>query len=202
MDELFQVSPNCPQACAICLTTGFEVHGSWLNALRDKLTTRVARDKLDATELSADPANNYPLRTNKSKHSIRDRLEQLGVALKSKSFIRVAPVKTCNLQPNFLESKVNSIERWASNIKKLNPDLALPELKRALPVWESPRGGERFIIIKIYFKTNNGLEAMKDLLHGSKLNLVDGLPSELDKFRDKIYVTLPDPRERSTTHVC
>ena len=137
------------------------------------------------------------------KHgSIRDRLEQLGLTLKSKAFIRVAPTKTSNLPPNFLESKVNLIEKWTSKIKELNPDIKLPEIKRVLQPWETPRGGDRFRIIKIFFKSKTGLAAMKDLMHGSKLDLVDSLPTELERFRDKMYVTLPHFREKPLIHGC
>ena len=101
-----------------------------------------------------------------------------------------------------MESKVNLIEKWTTNIKELNPNITLPEIKRVLPAWETPRGGDRFRIIKIFFKSKTGLVAMKDLMHGSKLDLVDGLPTELERFRDKIYVTLPNFREKPLIHGC
>ena len=111
-------------------------------------------------------------------------------------------MKNSNLLPDLLESKVDLIEKWISNIKELNPGITLPDVKRVLTVWETPRGGDRFRIIKILLKSKKGIVRMRDLMHGSKLDLVDGLPTELESLRDKIYVTLPHFREKPITHSC
>ena len=60
--------------------------------------------------------------------------------------------------------------------------MTLPEIKRVVSEWETPRGGERFKIIKIYFKSTNGLAGMKDLMLGSKLDLVEGLQPNLKEL--------------------
>ena len=212
LDELFQVPQNPPRFSGLCLTTGVKTRRSWLNALGSEVEPSTSQNQPVATELLLDPAKshtveeipsiNIPSQNRNHGHSIRDRLEQLGVTLKTKAFIRVAPTKNSSLLPNFLESKVNLIVKWTTNIKELNPDITLPEIKRVLPAWETPRGGDRFRIIKIFFKSKTGLVAMKDLMHGSKLDLVDGLPTELERFRDKIYVTLPNFREKPLIHGC
>ena len=43
---------------------------------------------------------------------------------------------------------------------------------------------------------------MRDLLHGSKMDLLEGLPKELENVRDKIYVSLLNPHRRLATMAC
>ena len=52
----------------------------------------------------------------------------------------------------------------------------LPELENITSAWETPRNGNRFKILKLCFKDGTGLDTMKDLLYGSKLDLLEGLP--------------------------
>ena len=246
LNDWFQVSNNRSRSCALCLTTGVEMWGSWLNALNSEALASASWNQDIVSQPSSDLAKNHPIKrkwnlnqlaeantlqnnhqdtdidsdtaknpnlehkhspkqlSEKSTHelSIQDRLEQLGATLKCKSFIRVAPLKKCNLSPSFLESKVNLIGKWTSNLKELNPGMTLPEIKRVVSAWETPRGGERFKIVKIYFKSTNGLAGMKDLMLGSKLDLVEGLPTELERIRDKIYVTLPNFWEKPFIRSC
>ena len=181
LNELFRVSQDPSRSCVLCLTTGAVTRGSWLNALSSEPKASATQNEHIVSESSSDQAEDYPLKgkpnlnlnqlskNRKDGHSIRDRLEQLGATLKNKAlWIRVAPAKNCNLLPDFLESKANLIEKWISNIKALNPDITLPEVKRVVPVWETPRSGERVRIIKILLKSKKGLQGMKDLMQGSK----------------------------------
>ena len=82
------------------------------------------------------------------------------------------------------------------NIKRLNTSLILPELDEVVPEWETPRNGNQFMIIRVFFKTEKGLETMRDLLHGSKVGLINGLPQELFSVREKIYVSQKRPHGR------
>ena len=110
--------------------------------------------------------------------------------------IRLAPIKGAGLHPTFLESKVKVIENWIANVRRLKPSLVLPELDKVIPIWEKPRDGDRFKILRILFKSEEGLNTMFDLLHGSKADLVEGFPLELQEVREKIYLSLPRSRGR------
>ena len=134
--------------------------------------------------------------------SIRERLERLGVPLKYQSSIRVAPIKGSGLPPCFLESKVTEIVSWLRNLKQLKADLPLPEITSVTPSWETPRDGARFKIVRICLRDENGLDTMKDLMQGSKLNLVNGFPRELELHRDKIYVSLSHPHVARPKQIC
>ena len=60
--------------------------------------------------------------------------------------------------------------------------------------WDTSREGNRFKILRIFFNSDKGLTSMYDLLHGSKVDLLEGFPHELEKVRNKTYLTLPNPR--------
>ena len=104
--------------------------------------------------------------------------------------IRIAPTRDSNQNTDFLETKINAVEMWVNNMKSLKPTLVLPELENITTAWETPRNGNRFKILKLCFKDGTGLDTMKDLLYGSKLDLLEGLPRELEKIREQIYVSV------------
>ena len=135
-----------------------------------------------------------PVGLDKHGDSIRNRLHRLGIPLKWKASIRIAPLKDSGLPRNILESKVPLIEEWLTNLRGLKSGLSLPEVESVAATWETPRDGERFKIIRICFKTDSRVGIMKDLMYGSKLNLVDGFPKQLEMLRDKIYVSHSRPR--------
>ena len=141
-----------------------------------------------------EPSHDIPLVVKKYRDSIGNRLECLGIPLKWKASIRIAPLKDSGLEPNVLESKVSLIEKWVGNLRQLKPDLLLPDVESVAATWEMPRDGNRFKIIRICFKDKRGLGIMKDLMYGSKLNLVEGFPKELEMLRNKIYVSQSHPR--------
>ena len=70
------------------------------------------------------------------------------------------------------------VKEWVANIQRLNPKLILPDLDEVVSPWETPHG-DRFKILRVLFKSEVGLETIRDLLHGSKVGLVNGLPREL-----------------------
>ena len=76
------------------------------------------------------------------------------------------------------------------------------QLEKVVPSWETSRNGNRFRILKILFKSEQGLTTMRDLLHGSKMDLLEGLSKELENVRDKIYVSLLNPHRRLATMAC
>ena len=88
------------------------------------------------------------------------------------------------------------MEEWVKNLKKIQPTLTLPELDKVISEWETPRSGDRFKILKLCFKSDEGLEIMKDLLYGSKLDIIEGFPTELEEARKKIHVSLSRHRGR------
>ena len=120
---------------------------------------------------------------------------KLGVTLRKKPIIRIAPVKGAGLKLDFFESKVKEIEKWIANVRRLNPTLGLPELEKIISKWENPRNGDRFKILSVLFKSEQGLTRMRDLLHGSKADFVEGFPTEIGDIRNKIYVNLPYDRK-------
>ena len=127
---------------------------------------------------------------------IRDRLRTLGVPLQWKPSIRIAPVKGSGLSTNYIESKVVAVEKWVATLKALNSNLGLPQIESVRPVWETPKDGNRFKILRVSFKSTEGLIAMHDLLYGSKIDLIEGFPQELEEVRDKIYISLAHPHKR------
>ena len=68
---------------------------------------------------------------------------------------------------------------WVNNLRNINPKLKMPELDDIVVAWETPRNGDRFKILKVCFKSSGGLITMRDLLRGSKLGSVAGLPGNL-----------------------
>ena len=141
-----------------------------------------------------------PVKFDKRGKSIQDRLHRLGHPLKWKASIRIAPLKDSGLPLNILESKVPLIEKWLTNLKGLKSDLPLPEIESVSSKWEIPRDGDRVKIVRICFKTETGIGIMKDLMYGSKLNLVEGFPEELETLRDKIYVSESRPRRSQSNY--
>ena len=79
---------------------------------------------------------------------------------------------------------------------QMNENLVLPDFDHVASAWETPHEGKRFKIQRLCFKSDKGLETMKDLLHGSKVGLLEGLPQELFEIREKIYVSHIRQRER------
>ena len=110
--------------------------------------------------------------------------------------IRLALLKSANLPSDFLESYTAIVKEWVANIQRLYPKLNLPQLEEVVSAWETPRDGDRFKILRVFFKSEDGLETMRDLLHGSKLGLVNGLPHELFPVRENIHVSQARPRGR------
>ena len=106
------------------------------------------------------------------------------------------------LGTNFLESQVTYVEEWVANMVRSAPNIVLPEVEKVVPFWETSRNGNRFRILRFLFKSKQGLATMCDLLHGSKVNLLEGLPTELEKVRDKIYVSLLNPHRRRAHMAC
>ena len=100
--------------------------------------------------------------------NISERLQALGVQLRKRAVIRLAPLKSADLPPDYLESNIVLIKEWVANLQRLNPKLTLPDLDEVVSAWETPRNGDRFKILRVFFKSEVGLEIMRDLLHGSK----------------------------------
>ena len=126
---------------------------------------------------------------NLDRPHLRDRLLASGAQLRNRSMIRLAPLKSAGLPADFLDSKASTIKEWVMNIKRLNPKLRLPVLDEIVPAWETSKDGNRFKILRVCFKSNEGLETMRDLLLGSKAGLVEGLPHELSTARRYIFVS-------------
>ena len=188
MDSLFKSGKDEAQPYAICFTTGAFRKSSWLNALNSVNPEKQLQDIQTDREMSLDPELERP--------NIRERLQVLGIPLRKRSMIRLAPMKSAELPADFLETKVSLIRDWVKNIKRLNTSVILPDLDEVVPEWETPRNGNPFKIIRVFFKTEKGLETMRDLLHGSKVGLINGLPQELFLVREKIYVSQKRPRGR------
>ena len=74
----------------------------------------------------------------------------------------------------------------------------MPELDDIVVAWETPRNGDRFKILKVCFKSSEGLITMRDLLYGSKLGLVAGLPGNLREVSKSIYIGRGRSIERQT----
>ena len=105
-------------------------------------------------------------------------------------------MKSSKLHFDYLNSKIKSVEEWVTSLKSLHSNLVLPELDKVKAGWEKPLDSNRFKILRIYFKTDSGLDTMLDLLHGSKIDLVEGFPKELENVRDKIHLSLGNPHRR------
>ena len=191
LEDLFHAHQKQRQACALCFTMGNMDHDSWLNALN---VERSGWSQISSSE-------DKPLSENR-RPSIRDRLESLGIPTRKKPTIRIAPVMNSGLGTNFLESQVTYVEEWVANMVRSAPNIVLPEVEKVVPFWETSRNGNRFRILRILFKSEQGLATMCDLLHGSKVNLLEGLPTELEKVRDKIYVSLLNPHRRRAHMAC
>ena len=184
-EDLFQINPTNRGLGILCLTACTNNPSSWLNALNAETP---AEPKWNHREMSID--------SGKVRPPIRARLEILGIPLRRKAIIRVAPIKDAGLPSTYLESKVSLFKEWIENMKILKPDLALPELKSVVPEWETPRSGNRFKVLLASFKSDHSLSIMLDLLHGSKIDILSGFPEELETIRDKIYVSLVNPYRR------
>ena len=187
LDNLFKLNVDQKQSFAICFTTGTSVISSWLNALNSIHRTKWSSDIKTDCRMSLDP----PIHPN-----ISERLQALGVQLRKRAVIRLAPLKSADLPPDYLESNIALIKEWVANLQRLNPKLTLPDLDEVVSAWETPRNGDRFKILRVFFKSEVGLEIMRDLLHGSKLGLVYGLPHKLFLMRGKIHVSQIRPRGR------
>ena len=185
LDNLFEANPGHRQSTVLCFTTGSNVPGSWLNALNsDKASNSVSR----SPHCNANRPRKMP--------SIRERLLNAGIELCKKIAIRVAPLKSSDLPYDYLNSKIRNMEKWVADLKSLHPNLVLPELDKVKAEWEKPREGDRFRILRLYFKSDTGLDTLFDLLYGSKIDLVDGFPNELLDVRDKIHLSMGNPHRR------
>ena len=184
LEEVFEENQNPMCASLLGFTMGVDNPNSWLNALNVNRPAESPRGRQEST---------LPRNSNQ-RSSIQDRLEKLGVPLKKKPMIRVAPVKDAGLEHDLLGTKVKALEEWVTNLRLLNGNVILPELWKVVSVWETPRIGDRFKILRLLFKSTEGIDTMYDLLHGSKVDLVAGFPEELEGIRDKIYITRPNPQ--------
>ena len=158
---------------------------SWLNALNSIHRAKQSSDIKTDCRMSLDP----PIHPN-----ISERLQALGVQFRKRAVIRLAPLESADLPPDYLESNIALIKEWVANLQRLNPKLTLPDLDEVVSPWENPRNGDRFKILRVFFKSEIGLEIMRDLLQGSKMGLVYGLPHKLSLMQGKIHVSQIRPR--------
>ena len=163
------------------------MRNSWLNALNTEKSAEHPNVQADC-DMSVD--------LNSDRPHLRDRLLASGAQLRNRPTIRLAPLKSASLPSDFLDSKTSFVNEWVMNIKRLNPKLSLPDLDEIVSAWETSRDGNRFKILKVCFKSDEGLETMRDFLLGSKVGLVEGLPQELSKVRRKIFVSQIRSREK------
>ena len=180
-DTMFKPGENQKQLYALCVTSGTFQRRSWLNALNTEISAKQSSDVQTDRDMSLD--------LNLDRPPLRDRLLALGAQLRNRPMIRLAPLKSADLPPDFLDSKTSLVKEWVLNIKQLNQNLRLPDLDEIIPAWETSRDGNRFMILRICFNSDEGLETMRDLLQGSKVGLVEGLPHELSMIRSEIFVS-------------
>ena len=178
---MFKPGEDLNQPWALCVTTGTFNRSSWLNALNTEISAKQSSD--------AQTNRDMPPDLNLDRPPLRDRLLALGAQLRNRPIIRLAPLKSADLPSDFLDSKTLYINEWVLNIKQLNPNLILPELDEIVPAWETSRDGNWFKILRNCFKSDEGLETMRDLLQGSKVGLLEGLPQELSMVRSDIFVS-------------
>ena len=95
LDNLFLQTQNLSKACVLCFTVGSNVKNTWLNALNLEIHGQVSTTHRQNKSLSSD---------NK-RSSIRVRLEKLGVPIRKKSIIRVAPAKGLVLKLSSLSQR-------------------------------------------------------------------------------------------------
>ena len=181
LDNLFESGNAQIKPLALCLTAGTSIKSSWFCALN---SINPAKEP-NGAEIDRDTL----LDPTMVRSNIKDRLLAAGVQIRQRPSIRIAPLKSAGLPPNFLDSKAGAFKEWVDNIKRMNENLVLPDFDQAVSAWETPHEGKRFKIQRLFFKSDKGLETMRDLLHGSKVGLVEGLPQELFVIREKIYVS-------------
>ena len=115
---------QCLSAGVLYVTADTEVPGSWLNALNVKSPAQAPQSENHGREMSLDHIND--------RHSIKDRLENIGVPFKRKHLIRIAPKKGSSLHKTFLESKIKAVEDWIKIVGLLKANLVLPELTKVI----------------------------------------------------------------------
>ena len=147
LDNLFE-DDNQSQQHVLCLTAGSDVPGSWLDALNSDTPTHLERRE------------NLHHHTNQAEKrlSLRERLILAGIPLRKKIAIRLARLKSSDLQPTYLNTKINITEKWVAEMTRLHANLNLPALDKVKAEWEKPYDGDRFRILRIYFKTDTGLD--------------------------------------------
>ena len=83
---------------------------SWLNALNSIHGAKQLSDIKTDCRMSLDP----PIHPN-----ISERLQALGVQLRTRPAIRIAPLKSADLPLDYLDTNTALIKEWVVNLQKL-----------------------------------------------------------------------------------
>ena len=133
-----------------------------------------------------------------------NRFRRLGVEPQNnkRAYIRIAPMKGCDMPKSFLSQNIEAVRKWIKNSisqAKLDPT---PINFSVVKATEKPQVGDPFEVLWVEFGFGEEMwndEVMWDiryLLMGSKMDRLPGFPSALKCVREMIYISRDGDSER------